>query len=193
MSFDVILFQYLHGLAEQADWFDTLVIFIADGFDVTLLILTLVIILVLYDPNPETPYFSVAEMKQRLKGLGMVILSTGIAWSVVASLKSLFATPRPFLALPDINPLFYYGGYDSFPSGHAAFFAALTVGLYIYNKKIGIVFGFFALLIGLSRIIVGVHFPFDILVGYLLGGGIAWILYEVYKYIHRHVTVDIEL
>jgi len=35
---------------------------------------------------------------------------------------------------------------------------------------------FFAFLIGIARIIAGVHFPIDILGGFILGAGIAYLI-----------------
>jgi undecaprenyl-diphosphatase len=41
--------------------------------------------------------------------------------------------------------------------------------MFFLNKKWGIIFTIIALLIGLSRVIIGVHYPFDILGGFVVG------------------------
>ncbi len=189
MEINHAIFRFFNAWAGQTIWLDTLLIFFADYLDIILVLTTLFIIFFLYDPKPKIDYFSWLEIKQRIKGLGVVALSTGIAWITALILKAIFQTPRPYLALENVTLLFTYGGHDSFPSGHATVFSALAVALFIYNKKIGIAFGFFAILIGLSRIIVGIHFPFDILVGYLLGGIIAWTTYRSYKIVRKKVTI----
>ncbi|MEK7106302.1 MAG: phosphatase PAP2 family protein, partial [Patescibacteria group bacterium] len=89
------------------------------------------------------------------------------------TLKSLIHAPRPFLALPQVQALFPESGY-AFPSGHATFFSAMAFTIFFRNKKAGYVFILFALLIGLTRIIAGVHFPIDILGGFILGSAIAY-------------------
>jgi|GEM_PF-1862353 membrane-associated phospholipid phosphatase len=83
--------------------------------------------------------------------------------------KLFFGTLRPFELLTDVQPLFTYGGGDSFPSGHAAFFASVSVVLLYHYPGLGIISSFFALAIGLARIASGIHFPADIIGGFLLG------------------------
>jgi undecaprenyl-diphosphatase len=73
----------------------------------------------------------------------------------------------------------------SFPSGHATFFMALGFGIFFSHKKAGYVFIFFALLIGIARIIAGVHFPVDILSGFILGAIIAYLVRVIYNKIYK--------
>lgn len=84
-------------------------------------------------------------------------------------LKHLFAEPRPFLLQPGIN-LIDADGYG-FPSGHAQIAMVIwgTLAFEIRKK-----WGWFAapaliLLIGISRIYLGVHFPTDVLMGWIVG------------------------
>jgi len=57
---------------------------------------------------------------------------------------------------------------------------ALAFAIFLTHKKVGYWFMFFALLIGIARIIVGVHFPIDILGGFILGALIAYLVRFVY-------------
>jgi membrane-associated phospholipid phosphatase len=68
--------------------------------------------------------------------------------------------------------------YASFPSGHAttAFAAALLLSLW-YPRGTGAFFGL-AVLVGLSRVVLGSHFPSDVLAGALLGCGVALFVHE---------------
>jgi membrane-associated phospholipid phosphatase len=90
--------------------------------------------------------------------------------------KILFHQPRPYWIDPAVKA---YGAETSFglPSGHAQNAAAVWGGLAFSFKKrwIWVTAGALAFLIGLSRIYVGVHFPTDVLVGWLIGALLLWI------------------
>ncbi|WP_010312223.1 phosphatase PAP2 family protein [Saccharopolyspora spinosa] len=57
----------------------------------------------------------------------------------------------------------------SLPSGHSATAAAVAVALAMLWRRITAIVVLLALLEGFSRIFVGVHYPHDVLAGYLLG------------------------
>ena len=66
----------------------------------------------------------------------------------------------------------------AFPSSHATVFAALGMAIYLRDKKAGRWFLAGAVVIGLARIVAGVHYPLDILAGFLLGGLVAVIAHH---------------
>ncbi|NSL50649.1 phosphatase PAP2 family protein [Calidifontibacillus erzurumensis] len=94
-------------------------------------------------------------------------------------LKVLFERPRP-----DIEKLVDVSGL-SFPSGHAmnslGFYGFIAYIIYQELRErtffawiVPVVFSVIIFIIGLSRIYLGVHYPSDVLAGFLAGG--AWIL-----------------
>lgn len=86
--------------------------------------------------------------------------------------------PRPF-EVYDFEPLKPHDKGESFPSRHStsALIIALTIG-HIY-PTLGIVLGIISLLIGLTRILCGVHFLKDVLAGF----GIALVFGLVFLFI----------
>jgi undecaprenyl-diphosphatase len=68
----------------------------------------------------------------------------------------------------------------SFPSGHATNSGSLLTSLYLLfrNKKILAVGGILVFLVCLSRIVLGVHYPSDVLAGLLLGIAASCLIYR---------------
>jgi undecaprenyl-diphosphatase len=62
--------------------------------------------------------------------------------------------------------------WSSFPSDHASLFFALLTGIWLVNRRAGIVMLFYVLIaIAFPRIYIGIHYPTDILGGAILGVG----------------------
>ena len=85
----------------------------------------------------------------------------------VTLIRKFINCKRPYEKL-DIEPIMHKSTKGkSFPSRHTASAAVIAMTVFYVNVPLGIVFLAAALLIGLSRIIAGVHFPRDVIAGYL--------------------------
>ena len=92
-------------------------------------------------------------------------------------LKPFFERIRPsHLYTEELNLLVSKGGQWSMPSNHAANVFALAVVLSYFYEKVKIPLFVLAWIIAFSRVYVGVHYPGDVLVGGILGYGLAWII-----------------
>jgi len=111
-------------------------------------------------------HFVIFWRKKRLKGWiwSMIAIFSGLLFKKIMSL--IYFRIRPFGALSNINKLIEKSiSETSFPSGHTIVSFILAFTLLWIDRKWGIVFIILAFLVALSRIIVGVHYPTDILAG----------------------------
>jgi membrane-associated phospholipid phosphatase len=153
------IFFFFYNLAHQSVFFDNVVIFFAIYFP--FIVALLAGIFLLFYRKSWREFF-------------IVFISSGLAYVCSKILKILIHTERPFVEFSNVQALFSETGF-AFPSGHATFFMALAIAIFLLHKKAGYVFIFFALLIGMARIIAGVHFPIDILGGFISGAGISYL------------------
>ncbi|MGZ3459067.1 MAG: phosphatase PAP2 family protein [Archangium sp.] len=118
---------------------------------------------------------------RRWRTLALVVGST-VGGGVVSSLlKHLFARPRP-----SVVPHLTWVLSESFPSGHAmlsaivyltlgALLAQLTERRWLKAYLLGVAL-LLTLLIGLTRVYLGVHYPTDVLGGWMAGLGWALLM-----------------
>lgn len=175
-----IIFLKIFSLAHQSNFLDWLIIFSAETFGYIMVMVAFIYLLSHTDGvfDYRTPFL---QWKNKFKEIFLVFFTSIFAWGLAEILKNFIITPRPFLYFENLKPLFVHGGMESLPSGHAIFFSALAMSLYFIHKRIGIIFIFVALIVGLARIASGVHFPIDIFVGYIIGSSIALIFNLIFR------------
>jgi membrane-associated phospholipid phosphatase len=102
----------------------------------------------------------------------LTAVTTFVADSVSFGIKDFTHRPRPFVAHPQIHPLYVVHS-SSFPAGHAATaFAGATLLTYVAPRLWPLFVGL-ATAVSFSRVYVGVHYPTDVLAGAAIGVGIG--------------------
>lgn len=108
-----------------------------------------------------------------------IALALPLAAVLTEALKAATARPRP-----DFAPWLSHASGLSFPSGHAAESAAVYLVLAAYGARAApraapVLYGaalILVVLIGLSRVVLGMHWPSDVAAGWALGGAVAFAL-----------------
>ncbi|MFI8275546.1 phosphatase PAP2 family protein [Streptomyces sp. NPDC085929] len=162
------LYTWLTGLAQRApSWLDGLV----TAWSTYGLALFAVLMLVAWWRARAS-----AEAARTAMALAAPLVVVA-AFLVDTGIKSVFREQRPCQTLHTVTleacpPL----GDWSFPSNHAAIAAAAAMALWLTDRRLAVIAVPAALLMALSRVWVGAHYPHDVALGLAVGALIAWLL-----------------
>lgn len=167
LQLDGRLLVAIQGL--HTAWLDPIVSAYTRLGDAGIFFIVLSLVMLLYKPTRRAGALALGAMI-----LGLLVTNVTI--------KPLISRPRPWLDWP-ITPLVTERDPNSFPSGHtcAAFAAGLSWARALPWKWGRIAAVVLAVLMGLSRLYVGVHYPTDVLVGGIIGALCAWVIWKVYQ------------
>jgi len=102
--------------------------------------------------------------RRAVTAVAWVVLGTALSTVAGLVLKQIFQEARPCQAISVATVQACPGPQDySFPSDHMTVAVALAVGLWIVNRKIGLVAIALAAVEGFSRIYLGQHYPHDVI------------------------------
>lgn len=96
---------------------------------------------------------------------------TGVA--LYKYLKSRLVRERPYISFATIVPGTSVLDRYSFPSGHTLHAVSFTVLITQSFPELSIVCVPFAVLVAMSRVVLGLHYPSDVLAGGSIGAGLA--------------------
>lgn len=166
-----IIFNAIHGLSGQSAVLDFLAIFFAKY---VIFLMFAFVLGWLWRRDAKAGHRAAVKM----------FLAAIAAWVGHYALKHVIVHARPFTAL-HFSPLISQEPSNSFPSGHTALVFGLAFAFLFWacqtknnglEKVVGWLLLLVALLVGVSRIYVGVHWPLDILGGIALGAISGWLL-----------------
>ena len=169
MAIEHKVFFWLNNFAGQSRFFDGLIVFFAH-YLAYLLVLVFIIVLCLSgrERTRRIYWFVTAAAAALVARLGVTEL-----------IRLVYQRPRPFITY-SVHQLIPESGW-SFPSGHTSFFFAFSTIVYFYNKTLGYWFLAASALMGLARIVAGVHYLSDVLAGAVVGWLVGLVVYKVFR------------
>jgi undecaprenyl-diphosphatase len=122
------------------------------------------------------------------KAVVLAIMSIVAAFAVKGLVSFVWTRSRPFVTDPHLLFMPFNVDPASFPSGHTLLATTIAASLYFSGyRKVGAILMVCAVLVGLSRIAAGVHYPTDILAGLIIGISIAGYFHREASAIRRYL------
>lgn len=153
---DVWVFMHFNMRAQRAPWLDWMMLgFTQIGSGLFAMVIALALFL-------KVNHLLAYEL----------IFGTLTLWLIVELMKVLFHRTRPYIKLKNVRIVGSRASGHSFPSGHTSqsfFVATFALNYFHLNVYIATVLYVVALLVGITRIYVGMHYPRDVLGGAILG------------------------
>ena len=158
------LFLIINSLAGKSHILDLLAISLAKGMPYFFILIEIYL------------YFIAKKKNEAVFAFYSVVVSLGISFLI----SLVYVHNRPFM--DNLGTLLVHHKPDSsFPSDHTTFLFALAWSFLFFRVKFWSLFLILALFGGVARVYVGVHYPFDILGGIvvgLIGASVIYILRE---------------
>jgi len=164
-AIDIPLFKFLFGIGQKigADW---LFVFLSDYLIYIMLVL-FVVVTMRRARWPKRLYFGALVLLSEIIARGIITQSIRYAWN----------RPRPFVAL-DVTSIVTHAPTASFPSGHTVFVFVLAFIMFAIDKRWGWIFTGMASLVGIARVIGGVHWFSDVVAGaFVAAVGVALVYF----------------
>ncbi|HDR7664956.1 undecaprenyl-diphosphatase [Bacillus wiedmannii] len=154
-QFNIDIFRAINDLGKQYSFLNSTMVFLAEYM---VYILALIIL----------AYWFTGARKSRVMAIQAMIAF--VIAEVIGKIAGKFhLNYQPFAALPDVNKLIDHTVDNSFPSDHTILFFSICFSFWLVRKKTGWLWLILAFCVAISRIWVGVHYPFDVAVGALIG------------------------
>jgi membrane-associated phospholipid phosphatase len=107
---------------------------------------------------------------------GSALAAAALALIANQAVAHVWNRARPYTAHPDATVFTARSHDPSFPSDHASAAFAIAVAVFLFDRLIGGIFLVAALAIAIGRVVAGVHYPADVLAGFLVGTAAALVV-----------------
>lgn len=157
---DTNWFYTLNGVLGQSTLGDILIIFVAKY--VIFIVCILILISLVREYGAHSWRRVQADIVRLLATVALTFVITKVIRMVYMHERPLFALSAPHILFEDSY---------SFPSMHTIFIFGLATATFFYNRPLAYTLYAVGVLVGMARVMAGVHYPFDILGGMILGIG----------------------
>jgi undecaprenyl-diphosphatase len=114
-----------------------------------------------------------------------------VSYFVAKIISHFYFDPRPFVA-GHFTPLIEHAADNGFPSDHTLFGAAIAFAIFRFNKKLGLLLLYLTVLVGVARVLAGVHHAVDIAGSILIVAIVYFCLdYFFARYLKKFFTKNI--
>lgn len=167
------LFFDIYNLSGKNPYLDAFMVFAAQDFIIIAIIIALII-------------FIQGGIREK-KAFIFAVFALGISVIIVEFIRIFYIEPRPYITHP-INPLIQLGQIASFPSTHTSTISTIAFSFWFYRANFSWFFIAVTLLIGFSRVFIGVHYPIDIIGGIITGLVSVNITWQIKRLIRIYFT-----
>src|SRR5206468_12590213 len=97
------------------------------------------------------------------------LASAALALLINQLIATIWHRQRPFASHPSAHVWGARSHDPSFPSDHASAAFAIAFAVFLFDRVAGAVFLAAAVVVGVGRVLIGAHYPADVLAGVLVG------------------------
>lgn len=133
---------------------------------------------------------------KKTRKVGLFVMIAGGATFIINDfiIKNIVKRDRPFVTYEELKNMCVLAGEElpdgySMTSGHSATSMAVAVAIMFFSRKWGGVAIGVSVLIGLSRLGLCVHYPTDVLLGWIVGAVLAVGLHFATKYALKFINL----
>ena len=179
---DLRLFRAINNLARRTPLLDSIMRLLVNEYFVTTIMPILLMFLWFQGETAQ-------ERGRNQEGVLQALLSLALASGLLKLCNWNYFRVRPFIALEGVNLLFYEPTDSSLPGNAATIGFSLATAVWLWNRRMGMTLYIVGALFGFSRIYCGVHYPSDIIAGFVLGALSAGFVFWATQHLKLRVPI----
>lgn len=126
-------------------------------------------------------YFFTISKDQKKNFVFLTAIALPCIYIISKIAANLYFDPRPFV-VGYFNPLIPHAADNGFPSDHVLLTSAISSIVFIFNKKLSTLLWLITLVVGIARVVAGVHHTVDILGAIIISIIITFLVDMILKY-----------